>query len=152
MGFPLPQEQHEATVRFYLALADDYVGNPMLSALYGAWAARHGDRDLASRLFNEGFAAFVSPRFHNIHEYRHDRFPEQPVAGPFTANLAGFLTSCLYGLTGLELSDDPDEWCRSPVLMPSAWEGVSVERLWVHGRPMSLQARHGDPRATLTPL
>jgi len=152
MGYELPVDQRVATERFYLAMADDYLGSPMLSALYGAWAARAGDRELASRLFEEGFADFVSPRFHNVHEYRHDKFPEHPVAGPFTANLAAFLTSCLYGLTGLELSGAADGWCRRPVVMPSAWQGVSVERLWVQGQPMSLEARHGDPHATLTPL
>lgn len=152
LGYELAADSWEATARFYLGMADDYVGQPMLSALYGAWAARLGDRDLSARLFDEGFASFVSPRFHNVHEYRPDKFPDKTVAGPFTANLAGFLVSCLYGLTGIEIGHDADQWCRRPVRMPSSWDAIEVERLWVKGRPMSLQAGHGDDKARLTPL
>ena len=35
-GFPLKPEEEQATLKFYLALAKDYIGSPMLSALYGA--------------------------------------------------------------------------------------------------------------------
>ena len=51
----------------------------------------------------------------NTHEYRADKFPEQPVAGPFFANLAGFLLNCYFGFTGLSIeSDDPEKWCAPP--------------------------------------
>src|SRR6185295_3063443 len=119
LGYPASPSVEKATLRFYLDMADDYVGAPMLSALLGTWAARTSDRALSSRLFEEGYAKFASDRFNVIHEYRSDKFPEQPVSGPFLANLGGFLLACLYGLPGIQLGPDaPDTWCRRPVTMP----------------------------------
>jgi hypothetical protein len=152
IGYPVDERVQRATTDFYLRQSDEYIGSPMLSALYGAWAARVGDRDAALRLFEEGYAAFVSERFMNTHEYREDRFPEQPIAGPFFANIGGFLMSLLYGLTGIRISPDaPDTWPERPVCLPTGWQAIEVERLWARGRPMRLVARHGDSHASLTP-
>jgi protein-glucosylgalactosylhydroxylysine glucosidase len=151
IGYQASEQVEQATIRYYLARADDYIGSPMLSSLYGVWAARLGDRALSARLFEEGYAAFVSDRFLNTHEYRDDRFPEQPPAGPFYANLGGFLLGLLFGLPGLNLgAGEPQSWCERPVVMPELWDGVEVERIWVHGRPAQLLARHGDSHATIT--
>jgi hypothetical protein len=150
-GYQPGGEIERATIAFYLDLADEYVGSPMLSALYGAWAARLGDRGRSAELFEEGYAKFVSERFLNTHEYRDDKFPEQTPAGPFSANLGGFLLACLYGLTGLRPNADiPQSWADQPIVMPAAWDAIEVERVWIRGRPARLVARHGDARATIT--
>jgi hypothetical protein len=150
LGYPTTGTVEEATIRFYLDMADDYVGSPMLSALYGAWAAMIGDRRTSARLLDEGYAKFVSDRFMITHEYRADRFPEQPVAGPFVANIGAFLTVLLYGLTGLRISDAPPEsWPERRVTMPEGWDGIEVEQVWIAGRPAHLRACHGDERATI---
>jgi hypothetical protein len=139
-----------ATLEFYLRLAPRYIGSPMLSALYGVWAAWLGERDRALELFEEGYARFVDDRFLQTYEYRPDKFPEQPRAGPFFANLSGFLLGLLYGLPGLHLGPgDPASWARRSVVLPSGWEAIEVERLWVRGRPARLLARHGDERSRL---
>ena len=149
-GYRVDGETERATIAYYLAMADAYLGSPMLSALYGVWAARLGDRARSARLFEEGYAAFVSDRFLNTHEYREDRFPEQPVAGPFFANLGGFLLGCLYGLPGLRIGPGaPESWCERPVVMPEGWDGIAVERIWVRGQPAELVAHHGDAGATI---
>jgi hypothetical protein len=153
IGYEVDEAIERATTEFYLDQADDYIGSPMLSALYGAWAARIGDRTRALHLFEEGYAAFVSERYMNTHEYREDRFPDQPVAGPFFANIGGFLMSLLYGLTGIKVSDgEPDTWPVRPVVLPEGWDAIEVEQVWVRGRPMRLYAEHGAPAATLTAL
>ena len=152
-GYPLDAEREQATLKFYLELAEDYIGSPMLSALYGAWACRAGDRGLALRLLEEGYAQFCAGRFRQTLEYRPDRFPEQPRAGPFFANIGGFLTTLLFGFTGLK--PGPGEiagWAERPVVLLEGWTAIEVERLWVRGRPMRLVARHGAERAELTPL
>jgi hypothetical protein len=150
LGFPVEASVKNSTLQYYLGMADDYVGAPMLSALLGAWAAMTSDRTLSSRLFEEGYAKFTSDRFNVVHEYRTDRFPEQPVAGPFLANIGGFLSACLYGLTGLHLGPgDPQSWCDRPVVMPTLWDGIEVERVWIRGQAASLHAAHGDSRATI---
>ena len=135
-------------------MADDYVGSPMLSSLLGVFAAHEGDRRRSSALFEEGYGKFCSDRFANVHEYRPDRFPDEPVAGPFYANLSGFLLACMYGLGHVRLGPGlPASWCREgPVVMPTLWEGVEVERVWAHGQPHHLVARHGDERARIQPL
>jgi hypothetical protein len=144
-------EVERATFDFYLELADEYVGAPMLSALLGVYAARVGDRERSLELFERGYAAFVVDPFATTTEYDRTRFPEQPVAGPFTANLGGFLLGCLYGLPGLRLGDgEPDSWCSRPVVMPLGWDGVEVERIWVRGREARLVAEHGAEHAVIT--
>lgn len=66
------------------------------------------------------------------------------------ANLGGFLMSCLYGLTGMQLSAaEPSEWFTRPVVLPEGWEAIEVDTLYVRGRTGRLVARHGAPRATL---
>ncbi|MBC6980710.1 glycoside hydrolase family 65 protein [Caulobacter sp. 17J80-11] len=150
LDYRLEPEIEAATLKFWLDLADEYVGAPMLSPLYGAWAARAGDRRLALRLLDEGYGKFFSGRFLQPLEYRPDKHPEQPRAGPFFANMGGFLASLLFGFPGIEPGlGEPASWCRRPVVLPQGWEAIEVERLWVHGRPTRLSAHHGAERAVL---
>jgi trehalose/maltose hydrolase-like predicted phosphorylase len=154
--FPLPyqadQRVERATLQFYLDRVGPYVGYPMLSAPMGVWAAWLGDRALSARLFEEGYGAFIDEPWRVANEFS-SRFPDRPRAGPLVANVGGFLTGCLYGLSGLVLgSDDPERWPRRPVVMPELWEAVEVDRLWVRGRPIRLVARHGDARARIEPI
>jgi trehalose/maltose hydrolase-like predicted phosphorylase len=93
----LDSDVSEATLDYFLARWREYVGSPMLSALYGVWAARRGDRKLTLRLMEEGYGRFVVGRFLQTLEYRPDKFPEQPMAGPFFANMGAFLMSLITG-------------------------------------------------------
>ncbi len=152
-GFPLEHAEEQATLTLYLKLAQDYIGSPMLSALFGAWAARSGDRELALKLLDDGYGKFCVGRFLQTLEYRPDRFPEQPQAGPFFANIGGFLTGLLYGFTGLRAGPgEPESWAERPVVLPAGWTSIEVDRLWVRGKAMRLVARHGAQRAQLTLL
>jgi protein-glucosylgalactosylhydroxylysine glucosidase len=147
-GFQVEQHVERATIEYYLKLASEYIGSPMLSSLYGVWAAWIGDRSLSARLLDEGYARFSWGHFSQVLEYRPDKFPDQPPAGPFFANLGGFLMSCLYGLPGLRLgAGEPESWCWRPVILPAGWDAIEVDRIWVRGRPARLIARHGDERA-----
>ena len=137
------------TLDFYLAHWRDYVGAPMLPALYGVWAARTGDRALALKLFEEGYAAYDAGRFHQCLEYRPDHPDSQTAAGPFFANLGGMLLGLLFGLTGLDPKGDPADWPDRPVVLPEGWRAITVERLWFGGRAAALRAEHGAPRAII---
>jgi protein-glucosylgalactosylhydroxylysine glucosidase len=152
--FPLTFEcgpaVERATLKYYLGLADKYVGSPMLSALLGVYAARLGDRERALELFERGYADFVIDPFALTTEYAPAVFPEQPIAGPFTANLGGFLTSCLYGLPGVQIGPgEPEGWCTRPVTLPKGWSELHVDQVWARGRAFRLCARHGDTHAVL---
>jgi len=59
LWFPLSTQQEEATLRFYLDQAEDYIGSPMLSAFYGVWAAWAGNRESATELLAQGYAEFT---------------------------------------------------------------------------------------------
>jgi trehalose/maltose hydrolase-like predicted phosphorylase len=148
--YDVPPDVERATLDFYLGLADRYVGAPMLSALLPVYAARLGDRDRALELLERGYEDFILEPYTITDEYSRSVFPDMPRAGPFTANLAAFLTSVLYGFTGLRLgAGDPATWCSRPVTMPRGWDGVEVEALWARGREARFSARHGDERASL---
>jgi trehalose/maltose hydrolase-like predicted phosphorylase len=150
VGYPLDERTERETIHFYLDRVDPYVGSPMLSPLLGTYAARIGDRRRSLRLFQEGYAEFINPPFTETDEFSRTRFPEKPRVGPFQANLAAFLTACMFGLTGVAVGPgDPATWPARPVVMPAGWDGVEIERLLVRGKPARLVARHGDKRARL---
>jgi hypothetical protein len=139
-----------ATYRDSVDHAGGYVGAPMLSALLGVFAARAGDEARALELFERGYAEFVLEPFAVTVEYSPVVFPERTPAGPFTANLGGFLTGCLYGLTGVQPgAGEPGTWGVKPVALPRGWRAVEVERVWARGREARLVARRGTERATI---
>ena len=149
-GYPADEATEQATLKLYLDVAQDYIGAPMLSALYGAWAAQAGDRDLSLKLLEDGYGRFCVGRFLQTLEYRPDVFPEQPQAGPFFANIGGFLTGLLFGFPGLRVgSGDPETWAEREVVLPQGWTAIEVDRLWLQGEAYSLRARQGDTRAQL---
>lgn len=147
-GCRLPKEVEEKTVRFYLDRVDPYLGSPMLSSVLGVFAARLGERERATRLFEAGYLEYLNEPWRDCNEFSRTRFPDKPVVGPFYANLGGFLTALLYGLTGLQPGPaPPEQWFERPPAMPDAWEGVEVERVFIRGAARRLVARQGDEHA-----
>jgi hypothetical protein len=138
------------TIQRYLDLAAGYIGSPMLSPLYGVWAAWLGNRRRSLRLFEEGYAALIHPRFRQTMEHTIARYPDVAPAGPFSANIGGFLSGLMYGLPGIRVGPgDPTTWPCRPVILPSGWRSIEVERAWVRGRPARIVARHGADRAII---
>ncbi|MCC6578957.1 MAG: glycoside hydrolase family 65 protein [Phycisphaeraceae bacterium] len=141
-----------ATIKYYMDLAPTYFGMPMLSALLGVFAARSGDRKLALRSFEEGSRSFIQEpfmQFNEVSQKLHSSFSGWGTT-VFLTNPAGFLMALQYGLTGLHLgSGAPKSWLQRRIVMPHGWDGIEMDRIWVRGQPMRLQARHGAARATL---
>jgi len=147
---PFDPEVEQRTLDYYLSLADGYVGSPMLSPLYGVWASWAGDRKLAARLYEEGYAELVGGRFLQTLEQSPTRYPDKPPSGPFFANMGAFLTGLLYGLPGLRISaDDPAAWPVRPVVLPAGWRSIEVKRAWVRRQPARIVARHGADRTEI---
>jgi trehalose/maltose hydrolase-like predicted phosphorylase len=141
----------QTTLEFYLKHWDEYVGAPMFPALYTTWASMAGDRALALKLFEEGYARYDKGRFHQCLEYRPDHPDSVTAAGPFFANLAGMLLGLLLGMTGVTIDDgDPAEWAGRTIVLPEGWTAIEVERVWIRGKPARLLARHGADRAELS--
>jgi hypothetical protein len=150
-GYEVPERVEQATYRRALELSDGYLGSPMLSALLGVFAARVGERERALELFERGYAEFVLEPFRVTDEYSPKVFPDRERAGPFAANLGGFLTGLLYGLTGIRIGPgEPGEWCERPPSLPSGWKAIEVDRVWARGVPAQLEARHGEPHARIS--
>lgn len=149
---PSSSRERQATLQFYLSYWKAYVGAPMFPALYTTWAALAGDRNLALKLFEEGYAAYDMGRFHQCLEYRPDHPDSVVAAGPFFANLGGMLLGLMLGLTGLAIDDgDPRLWPRRPVVLPEGWDAIEIDRVWIRGKPWRLVARHGAERAEILP-
>jgi len=150
MGYELDRATERATIEYYLRLAPEYIGSPMLSALYGVWAAWSGNRALARELLQRGYGDLVVGLFDQTLEYGPAQNPDQPRSGPFFANLGGFLAALMLGFTGLRVSaGEPDSWAVRPVTLPSGWRSIEVERAWIRVEPTRIVARHGADRARL---
>ena len=150
LWYPLDRKVERKTIETYLRRAEQYIGSPMLSALYGVWAAWVGDRERSRRFLETGYAQMIWPRFLQTLEMHPERFPDSPRSGPFFANLGGYLSGLVYGFPGIRLSrNDPETWPARPVVLPAGWTRIEVERLWVRGQPARLIAEHGADRARL---
>ena len=72
------------------------------------------------------------------------------MAGPFFANLGGFLMGLILGFPGILVDEvEITKWPRRSVVLPAGWTAIEIERLWIHGREASLTARHGAKAASL---
>ncbi|HEV8163824.1 MAG TPA: glycoside hydrolase family 65 protein, partial [Actinomycetota bacterium] len=108
-------------------------------------------RRLALELMQEGYGAYQSGRFAQTLEYRLDKVEDGVAAGPFFANLGGFLTGLILGLPGLQCGSGPPEtWARRRVILPLGWRAIECDQLWIQGRPARLRAVHGAERADLS--
>ncbi|MBS0331480.1 MAG: glycoside hydrolase family 65 protein [Proteobacteria bacterium] len=149
-GIALDPQTEQKTLELYLGCWSDYIGLPMMSAFYPAWAVRLGDRDLALKLMQEGYGAYLYGRFAQTLEYRLDKVSGGTAAGPFFANIAAFLTTLLFGLTGVTPGAGPPEtWAARPVVLPRGWKAIECDSLMIQGRPATLRAEHGAARADL---
>jgi hypothetical protein len=150
VGYRASAPQELATYRYAAyEQAPLYVGAPMLSALLPVYAARGGDPALARELLEKGYGDFINEPFLEPDEYPRSR-TDRPRASPMFANLSGFLTSMLFGFTGVQLGPgQPDSWAERPVRLPAGWRAIHVERVWARGAHHLLEARAGATRATI---
>jgi protein-glucosylgalactosylhydroxylysine glucosidase len=150
LHFQTDPEIMRRTIDYYLTRANEYSGAPMLSAMLGVYEAWTGDRAASLERFERGYADFVVEPYTITAEFSPDIYPGQSVAGPFAANMGGFLSACLYGLPGIHLKPSaPSSWCERPVVLPQGWDAIHVERVWVRDEPMRLIAENGAKRAQL---
>jgi protein-glucosylgalactosylhydroxylysine glucosidase len=150
VGYMADPEIERRTIDYYLQFADKYAGAPMLSSQLGVYAAWNGDRARSLDLFERGYADFIVEPYTITAEYSPSAYPDKPVAGPFSANIGGFLIACLYGLPGVHPTPGTTEtWCRRPVVLPQGWDAIHVEQVWVRGELMRMVAEHGAERTQL---
>jgi hypothetical protein len=44
------------------------------------------------------------------------------------------------------------DWPQHPVILPTGWDAIEVDRLYIRGQAMRLRAENGKDRATLEPI
>jgi len=152
--FPLnyrtdPGVERETFAQF-LRWSESSIGYPMHSPLHGVWACRIGDRKLALERLERGVADYIFGPYLETDEFGSSYTATKEKVGPYLAHAGGYLLSCMYGFTGLQIGEgEPSEWLRHPVVLPEGWESVRIGRVWIRGRPARLTARQGDERARL---
>ena len=82
LGFDMDPDVQAATLKFYLDQRESYIGSPMLSALYGVWAAYAGDRRLSAQLMEDGYGKFCVGRFAQPSNIGRTSFPNSTAPGP----------------------------------------------------------------------
>jgi trehalose/maltose hydrolase-like predicted phosphorylase len=144
VGYEAPPKVELATYRYAATeQAPLYVGAPMLSAMLPVYAARAGEPALAAELLERGFGDFINEPFLEPDEYPRQRV-DRPRASPMFANLSGYLTGLLFGMTGIKLGyGPPGRWSARSVTLPAGWRAIRVERVWVRGQPWTLEACEG---------
>ena len=82
--------------------------------------------------------------------------------GNYVTGAGGLLSCVMLGLTGIRIGGDPRSaaggnatdplaaWASWPAALPEGWESISIERMYVQGVAMGVEARHGE-RAVLAP-
>jgi hypothetical protein len=94
-----------------------FAGAERVLEYVGRWAARSGNRRLSLEMLDRGYGDFCTGRFMQTLEYRKDVFPEQPPAGPFFANLGGFLLGLILGFPKIQPGpQSPQDWCKGTVI------------------------------------
>jgi hypothetical protein len=150
-GDTLGPEVDRATLEYYLARADRYLGMPMFSTQLAVPFARHRSRAAATAALEKGWLSRLRPPFLQLCEC------STAMGAWNSTDVTVFVTCCasavhtlLWLMPGLQWGPgEPASWCVAPPALPDAWQAIEVERLWVRGRPARLTARHGEPAARI---
>ncbi len=105
--------------------------------LHAVAAARIGRRDLAKLFFRRGWQPYWIKEWGMFSETISRR------GGCFITGHGGVLQAALMGFPGLQL-DDP-QLAIHPVALPEGWQKITCERIYVHGKPLRMEAVHGKP-------
>ena len=106
-------------------------------AAVAATAAFIGNTSSAAKLFNKGWRdswmePFALTRELSSHNY-----------GCFLTNYGSFLQTVMLGFTGLRVREGG--WNKYPANLPTGWQRIEIDQIWVRGNPRRLVATNGTP-------
>jgi trehalose/maltose hydrolase-like predicted phosphorylase len=122
---------------------------------FGSWsevlkAVRAGNRELAAEHVRAGIEAHWQPDFGGWREYGQYWSFGQFDMDCFLTNPGYLLRILLLDLPRLTIGPGPvEQWCTEPVALPAGWEQITVDRIWVRGEPVRLDACHGAAHAMI---
>jgi trehalose/maltose hydrolase-like predicted phosphorylase len=104
-------------------------------AAEAGFAAAMGDRERAARLFREAWEpAWLEP-FGMAREVPTQNY------GCFLTDMGALLQTAMIGFTGLRVTETA--WNKYPAALPANWSSIEIGRIYVHGQPRRVLARHG---------
>jgi protein-glucosylgalactosylhydroxylysine glucosidase len=71
------------------------------------------------------------------------------VDGSYITNYGALLMDALMGFTGLRITDG--DWAQYPAVLPEGWNRITLDRIWIRGKPMRVVAENGH-RAVITEI
>ena len=113
-----------------------FVCPPMASA-----AAFFGDRHKAAQLFRQSWQPYWIEPYGLAKEW------PQYVDGNYLTNCGSLLMTAMLGFTGLRITDG--DWAQYPATLPEGWNRITIQHLWIRGKPMKMVAENGK-RAVIT--
>lgn len=153
-GYSHSKEVDENTYRFYIERDFlRYLTYPMLSGFLGVIPARLGDREFARQCFDRGnLDFFIDPYLMSTESAcaRYQNTPQDNMLTIFLTGRGSLLTGLLLGLTGLDIwHDDPKDWLAGPITLPSGWDRIILEKVYIKGKPARIVAEHGKAHAEI---
>jgi trehalose/maltose hydrolase-like predicted phosphorylase len=110
---------------------------------FAAAAAFFGDRHKAAELFRHSWQPYWIEPYGLTKEYPFF------VDGNGVTNHGALLMAALMGFTGLRITDG--DWAQYPATLPEGWSRITLDRVWIKGKPMKVVAENGK-RADITEI
>jgi hypothetical protein len=107
------------------------------TAAISATAAFLGEKQRARHLFDSSWKNVWLEPFGVIRER-----PTQDY-GCFLTTFGSLLQTAMLGFTGIRINEG--NWGKYPASLPTGWNSIAIDRIWVRGEPRSLIAIDGAP-------
>jgi len=106
-----------------------------------ATAAFFGEAHKAAELFRHSWQPYWIEPYGLAREFSFS------TDGSYITNYGSLLMTAMLGFTGLRISDG--DWAQYPATLPEGWTRITLDRLWIKGKPMRVVAENGK-RAMIT--
>ena len=141
----------EYTIRTYIEHGlENQLIYPMLSGFLGIFPAWMGDREMSLRYFEKGVGPFLrEPYMTSVEWVARDGSDPDNMPTPFLTGRGALLAGIMLGLTRLNLWESEEKWLEGPITLPQGWEEITLQRVYLKGRPARVTAKHGATHAEI---
>ncbi len=147
------KELTDGTIKFFIEHDLYYfLTYPMLSGFLGVLPAWLGDRELSRKFFDKGNLTFFLEPFMQCSESglesKHYKLNPSLVQSIFLTGRGSLMTGLLMGLTRMNIwKDNFEDWFEGPIVLPQGWDRLTLECVYLKGKPAKVTAVHGAERA-----